>query len=212
MRPPVKAHTVVARPGHFHVTSGRSGQVYIVTPTSGDRADCTCEFGRHAKADGPVCSHVKAVREFAARVTALPPVEPEADPFARIKAADGGPVTVTAHAGNDRGRGFAIPAPPSACVCGAEAAGRAHSIQPWCPALDEPAASRPRFCDGCPGEQPLDAAGLCVSCRVDHSGPRCVECGGFGYHSSTCQTLDAPATANDSVAGLVVGGSGEARS
>lgn len=57
-------HRVVgAEPaGYFKVVSGRSGKTYLVTPLGGDRADCTCEAGRH----GRICSHVRAVRAYAA--------------------------------------------------------------------------------------------------------------------------------------------------
>lgn len=65
---PAAAHKVEAIDGHFIVTSGRSGSMYRVTPLGGDRADCTCEAGRHGRA----CSHVAAVRAHAADVLAGP--------------------------------------------------------------------------------------------------------------------------------------------
>lgn len=116
MRPLALAHQIDPHPGHFHVTSAKSGNVYVVTPTGGDGASCTCEFGRHAKAGGPVCSHVKAVREFAARVT----VVSAAEDIARLNE-----VAAAAFA-----RVLA-----EVCTCGAVASGHAHSTHPWCPAL-----------------------------------------------------------------------------
>lgn len=75
-------HAVKPEPelGHYKVTSGRSGTIYVVTPLGGDAAACTCEYMRHAKGDR-VCSHIQAVRAHAVKILAGT-VE---DPFARIK-------------------------------------------------------------------------------------------------------------------------------
>jgi hypothetical protein len=61
-----KTHKVEATPSGFQVTSGSSGKTYIVVPTGGDEATCTCEWGRNrAWRVGDACSHILAVRNYA---------------------------------------------------------------------------------------------------------------------------------------------------
>lgn len=70
-------HAVRAAEGHFEVTSGRSGQVYRVTPYGGQDATCSCEGYRWSQKS---CSHIRAVIAFAKEI-----MYESVDPFRRIK-------------------------------------------------------------------------------------------------------------------------------
>ena len=83
-----QAHTVTADPaGFFSVLSGNSGKTYRVYPHGGDLATCDCPGYHYAHH----CSHVDAVREFAAEVLtgawaeAMVATREPADPFQRIR-------------------------------------------------------------------------------------------------------------------------------
>jgi hypothetical protein len=105
---PVRHKVEPNKGGWYDVTSGRSGEVHKVTPVDGINAKCTCKAGEF----GRVCSHVRAVRDFAAEHARRATPDPAAEAFRRAEA------------------------DAKACNCGAIAADRAHSVDPRCPALD----------------------------------------------------------------------------
>lgn len=105
------AHKVEPAAGYFQVTSARSGKTYRVTPFGGDAATCSCEAGRR----GQVCSHLKAVRDFAQRTLTR-------EGFIAYM--------------RRRQRAVAATEKTPACTCGA-GSWRAHTV--GCPALTAPA-------------------------------------------------------------------------
>lgn len=59
-------HMVTANPaGYFEVLSGRSGRIYRVTPFDLGTAMCECP---HFRFRSEPCSHIEAVKTFAANV------------------------------------------------------------------------------------------------------------------------------------------------